>query len=145
MYGYSLFLNTMQSFKVMQMTCNLTTDTSTWKHFPVPSLRLELFSNYFAIKIICKCIHLYWVLNISICRDVRGCMNSTWVQLRFTSILRPCLEDFCSRLTRITLKFLIRKVRGRKNSISVQIYIPIFIYASLLKVISLIKILIILK
>ena len=55
--------------------------------------------------------------------------------LRFPPILRPCLEDFCSRVTIMSLKFLIRRVIERNNSIWVQLCIPIFVYASLFKVI----------
>ena len=108
------------------------------------TLQQTYFPNYFAIKIICKCVHLYWVLHLSIGSDVIGCTNSTCFQLHFPSILCPCLEDFCLRVTRMYLKFLIRKLRGRKNSICIQICLSIFIYACLFKVISLIKNLIIL-
>ena len=83
-------------------------------------------------------MHLY------IGMDARGCTNYTCVKIRFPSILCPFLEDFCLRVTRMYLKFLIRKLRGRKNSICIQICLSIFIYAYLFKGISLIKNLIIL-
>ena len=126
----------MQYYKVMWMTYHISADTSTWKPFPVTSLRLDIFTDYFAIKIICIFIHLYWVLHLSIGRYVRGCTNSTCGQISFPSILLPCPEDLCSRVTIILLTFLIRKVRGRKDSICLQLCIPILVYASLFKVIS---------
>ena len=72
-------------------------------------------------------------------REVRGFTSSTCLKLRFPSILRPCSEDFCSHVTSMYLKLMVRKVRGRKNHICIQLCIPILVYASVFKVISLIK------
>ena len=86
---------------------------------------------------------MYWVFHLSIGRNIRGCTNSTCVQLCIPSILCPYSGEFSLRFTIISLKLLIRKVRGRKSSICVQLCIPIFLYASFFKVISLMKNLII--
>ena len=92
--GCSILLNLMQSFKVMWMTCNISTDAYTWKYPLYPVYGWKLSSKYFATIIIYIGIYLYWVLHLFICSDVRGITNSTRVELCIQSTCVCLLEMF---------------------------------------------------
>ena len=127
------------------MTCNLSTDTSTQRHFTRTLFLGYKFSCTYLENYNNGGMYLFWVLHSYILKkgmDVRACMNSTCIQICFPSIVRTSV--FFLLVTIMCLMFLIRKVKGFNNFTCVQIRIAIFVYKSLFRFIYLTKNLILL-